>query len=104
MNFEEFWNKTYESLKEKQILSTIEHGKIFTAHSKDGKIIITPKVSGEERPISKEDLIRAWSICAKLSPGERFKAGNYSVSKEKTGSFQSSYVVALLRRFLRNTS
>ena len=103
MNFEEFWEKMYNGLKEKQEHVTLGRYKRFTVYSENDRIVVIPHEGTDERSLWKEDFRKAWKTAANLKPNERFKAGNYSYSdNNQVGSFHSAYVATLLKIFLTN--
>ena len=96
MRYDEFWLKMYKSLRTKREFETLHRNSLFSAHSENSSIIITPKKSKFPRSITREKFKQVWNHASKLSVGERFKPGNYSKI-----THNSAYEVTLMHEFLK---
>ena len=96
MRYEEFWQKMYRNLRTKREFETLRRNALFSAHSENSSIIITPKKSKFPRSITREKFKQVWNHASKLSASERFKPGNYSKI-----THNSAYEVTLMYEFLK---
>jgi hypothetical protein len=96
MRYDEFWLKMYKNLRTKREFETLRRNTLFSAHSENSSIIITPKKSKFPRSITREKFKLVWNHASKLSVDERFKPGNYSKI-----THNSAYEVTLMYEFLK---
>ena len=96
MRYDEFWLKMYKNLRTKREFETLHRNSLFSAHSENSSIIITPKKSKFPRSITREKFQQVWNHASKLPTSERFKPGNYSKI-----THNSAYEVTLMYEFLK---
>jgi len=97
MYYDDFVSELKKMVATKQTFQTLKQDKGFDAVYSQGDIIITPRSTGEERPIHFREFFKIWNLVGDMSKQERYNPVNY-----QQDTYNSSYILTLIHHILKD--